>query len=66
MKHIKKLLVFTLIIGFMASLVSCSSNRGYYKKGKKKRKKGCNCPSFSADAMHQTISWEKSISIEHT
>ena len=66
MKHIKKLLVFTLMIGFVASLTSCTSSKPYYKKGKKKRKKGCNCPSFSADAMHQTISWEKAILIEYT
>lgn len=65
MKKIKKLLVFALVIGLMASLTSCASNRGY-KKGKKKRKKGCNCPRFSADAMHQTITWEMAQQIERT
>lgn len=66
MRNIKKLLAFAFIIGFMVSFTSCSSNKGYYKKGKKKRKKGCNCPTFSADAMNQTITWKEAINIELT
>lgn len=66
MKNIKKLLVFTLILGFTISLTSCASNKGY-KKGKRKRgKKGCNCPTFSADAINQTITWKMAKDIEYS
>lgn len=65
MKNIKKLLVFALLIGFTASsFTSCSPKT--YKKGKKKKKRGCNCPSFSADAMNETIAWENAIHIKKT
>lgn len=58
MKNIKKVFVFALIFGFAASLTSCASNKGYKKGKRKKGKKGCNCPRFSAEAMQQTITWE--------
>jgi len=66
MRNIKKLLVFTLIFGFLAvSFTSCSPKT--YKKGKRKKgKRGCNCPSFSADASPQIITWEMAQSIKRS
>ncbi len=52
MENIKKLLIITLVFSFAVSISSCASNHGY-KKGKTK-KRGCNCPHFSADV----ITWE--------
>lgn len=66
MKNIKKLLVLTLIFGFTMSLTSCASNKGYKKGKRKKGKRGCNCPSFSADASDQVITWEMAQRLERT
>jgi hypothetical protein len=53
--YVKSVLIMTLVFTFAANFTSCTASRGgTYKKGKKKRKKGCNCPTFSA----QTITLE--------
>jgi hypothetical protein len=59
MKNIKKLFALSLIFAFTVFLSSCSSNRGYSKGRRSKGKRGCNCPSFSADAEQMNITWEK-------
>lgn len=58
MKNIKKLLFVALIFSFAVSVTSCASNHGY-KKGKKTKKRGCNCPHFSADV----INWDDAIKL---
>ena len=57
MKNIKKLLLVALVFSFAVSVTSCASNRGYKKGKKSKKKRGCNCPSFSADV----IDWSEAI-----
>ena len=50
MKNMKKLLIIALVFTFGMSLQSCASNKGY-KKGKTKKKRGCNCPKFTAESI---------------
>ena len=60
MKNIKRLLIVALVFSFTASFTtSCVSNKGYKKGKKKKGKRGCNCPSFSADV----INWDNAIKL---
>ncbi len=57
MKNIKKLLIIALVFTFGMSLQSCASNKGYKKGKRKKKKRGCNCPTFTA----QVITLEKAL-----
>jgi ABC-type oligopeptide transport system substrate-binding subunit len=58
MKNIKKLLLIALVFSFTATLTTSCSPKGY-KKGKKTKKRGCNCPHFSADV----INWDDAIKL---
>jgi len=51
MKNIKKLLIIALVFTFGMSLQSCASNKGYRKGKTKKKKRGCNCPTFTAEVI---------------
>lgn len=57
MKNIKSLLVVALVFTLGMSLQSCASNKGYKKGKTKKKKRGCNCPTFTAE----TITLDKAI-----
>jgi|GEM_PF-2140824 ABC-type oligopeptide transport system substrate-binding subunit len=59
MKNIKKLLFVALVFSFTVSVTSCASNHGYKKGKKTKKKRGCNCPSFSADV----INWDEAVEL---
>lgn len=63
MKKIERLFVLSLIVSFTVFLSSCSSSRGF-KKGRSKGKRGCNCPTFTADAMQQVITLEEANRLE--
>jgi hypothetical protein len=51
MKNIKRLAIVALVFTFGMSLQSCASNRGYKKGKTKKKKRGCNCPKFTAEVI---------------